>query len=202
MTPNPKIQPVADARDELPAHCPFRDLKLAPAPGEPPLGPWCPYSMFLATDEGAVVDEVLGLAGLEDTGDGDGIGPDGSGPSAFPEQPPPDPVALAPEAYLLEVLNTGGDILQSNRIGAVTLVTSYRELGHFESVCWNTAGPDPGRRDLGERILTHETLECANGFHYALAERLWAGPRGERTRERSGWYGEDVAALLRTWEGR
>ncbi len=116
--------------------------------------------------------------------------------------PGPDRVLLSPSEYLRDVLATGGSILQSNSIGALTLVTSYRSLGRFECVRWNIAGPDPALWAQGELILALETLESANGFHYALAKRLWAGPWGKRTRERSKWYQEDVADLVRLWARR
>jgi hypothetical protein len=39
-------------------------------------------------------------------------------------------------------------------------------------------------------------MEMANGFHYALAQGLWAGPWGESTRKRSEWFADEIADLL------
>ena len=116
---------------------------------------------------------------------------------AKPGAQDPGRILLAPRDYVREVLDTFGDILQANIIGSVTLITAYRDLGNFECVRWDRSGADFDKRDEGELIASHETLESANGFHYAIAQAHWAGPWGTSTRERAEWFEDEALVLVR-----
>ena len=114
-----------------------------------------------------------------------------------PEDQEPDRILMAPRDYMREVLDSFGDILQANIIGSITLITAYRDLGSFECVRWDRSRADFHKRDEGEVIARHETLESANGFHYAIAQGHWAGPWGSGTRKRAEWFEDEALVLVR-----
>lgn len=84
--------------------------------------------------------------------------------------------------YQAVVQYTGGEILQKNRVGALTIVLGYRGLGHFETIMWDDRHPD--FRDKGELITYDRTLESAEAFYFAYLLEIVASPFGQRTRER------------------
>ena len=106
----------------------------------------------------------------------------------------PDQVRISPQDYLKEVLDSGGNILQLDTIGALTLITTYRGLGAFECVIWSDV--DYRRRNDGQVLSRQGTLEMAKGFHHALSEFLWYGPWGEATRTRAERFEEDLEAQV------
>ncbi len=103
------------------------------------------------------------------------------------------PILQGPDAYLKAVLDSKGGVLQVSHIGALTLVTTYRGLGHFECVLWSDVHYETSRK--GECLAQASTMETANGFHHALAKRLWSAPWGRATRKRADWFTEEAMFL-------
>lgn len=100
---------------------------------------------------------------------------------------------MSVDAYLRQVLETGGSILQLNTIGPHTMVTAYRNLGVFECYLWDNR--DPETRDVGDLLEAPQTMESASGIHYAFSQALWRSPAGGETRKRAKGFQVDISNL-------
>lgn len=83
-------------------------------------------------------------------------------------------------AYLAQLAEAGGRILQLNRIGAITVVTAFRNIGEFETVLWDDRLPD--WRETGVLVSRWTTLEVAEAFHFAYTRRIYATDFGGELR--------------------
>lgn len=89
------------------------------------------------------------------------------------------------DEYMRQIQNTGGKILQLNRVGVITIATGYRGLGLFEAVAWDDRN---GHNPAGELVSYWDTLETAEGFHHALLALIWKGGYGNTMRLRAREY--------------
>ncbi len=89
-------------------------------------------------------------------------------------------------AYIMNTLVGKGHLLQMNRIGAITAVTAELNAGAFQTVVWDwRAQQDP---DVGWIVAEFETLEPAEGFHFALTESLYHGEFGSSMRDEAARF--------------
>ena len=108
-------------------------------------------------------------------------------------------IGMTSSDYVMTVLQAGGSLLHVNRIGNLTLTTTYRSQGRFEHVVWNNRFFE--QSVTGWVFQESGTLEMANGYHLALVARVWSGPHGQGARERAKWFTGDIDQLLRQLGG-
>lgn len=105
-------------------------------------------------------------------------------------------VEVSPSQHLKNIDEGEGGLLQLNRIGALTIITEFLGPGRFRTVVWDIRHPDGA--DRGWVIAKLETLEGAEGFHFALSWSLYQEDFGSAVREDAARFHEPSSLITAT----